>query len=60
MKSDGTLQDTPEEAWATTLVGVCENTGCPMSVSVESKGANNTYMHDATVEWIDKTLRHRK
>ena len=59
MKSDGSLQDGPQEAWATT-VGVCESTGTPLAVTVDTKGASNTYMHEATVDWIDRTLRLRR
>ena len=52
--------EAPAKAWSTVLVGVDENTGYPMSIVVDSKGANNQYLHDQAVVFIDQVLRHRK
>ena len=63
MKSDCSLIGKLEvrtDLWATTLVGVDEQTGMSFAVVVDSKGSNNTYMHESAVEFIDATLRHRR
>ena len=56
-KSDLSIQDEMAGAWATTLVGVDEQTGCLFAVTLDSKLLANEYMHKSAVWWIDEYLR---
>jgi len=60
MKSDLSDQMEAGGAWATTLVGVDENSGCILSETVVTKDKANVYMHSCVIEWLDNRLRHRK
>ena len=60
MKSDAVPQDTAEGAWATTLIGVDQQTQRTLAVTMDDKGASNTYAHDCVVHWIDAILMLRQ
>ena len=64
LKSTGELcapgPQAPQEAWATILVGVDENTRFPFALNVENKSESNIYMHKQCVQFINNTLRHKK
>ena len=46
MKSDCSLQDIAAGAWATTLVGVDEQSRRTPAITVDSKASSNTHMHN--------------
>ena len=60
LKASCELQDTPVDAWATTLCGVDVSTGAGFAVTLDHKGASNEYAHLACLGWISDTLRHRR
>ena len=59
MKSDGTQSKDAGDAWATTLFGADEQTGCILCVTVVTKEKANTYMHNSVTDWLDKCLRYK-
>lgn len=59
MKSDCAIAEGPAGAWATTMVAVDENMRMCLAVPLDSKMSSDEYMHGSSVQFVDKTLRHR-
>jgi hypothetical protein len=60
LKSDYSDQSGAAGAWATTLVGIDESTGCVLSETVVTKEKANAYMHRVVLDWLDNRLRHKR